>query len=138
MDIDVLRILTEIKYQKSIAGLSELLAKEAALRQEIQRLRRQAAEAQSLPVSTHSMQNIGADVIWCRWVEKATKALNLELARVLARKEALIANQRRALGRKTVADKVSSDIESKAKAARVTQSLRSTIEADVNRKLRRQ
>ncbi|WP_299684837.1 hypothetical protein [uncultured Tateyamaria sp.] len=136
--MDALRALTELKYQKSLTGLAEILAQEAKLRNEIKRLRDHAAEAQSLPVTAHSMRNIGADVIWLRWVAKATRTLNIELAQVLARKEALLANQRRALGRKTVADTLADEAHRSARADQDARVLNTSIEVDLMRRLRNQ
>lgn len=138
MDLDALRLLTDLKYQKSLAGLSQILARETQLRGDIQRLRDRAFEAQSLPVATHSMRNIGADVIWLRWVAKATRELNIELAQVLAQKEVLLANQRRALGRKTVAEGLAAQDKKRAKTEQNAAALQKSINIDLIRKMRNQ
>lgn len=133
MDLDTLHTLTELKYQKSMAGLADILARENQLRGEIQQLRDQAYEAQALPASPHSMQNIGADVIWLRWVSRTTQKLNIELAQVLARKETLLADHRRALGRKSVAGNLADDARRDAKAARDAAALKKVIDVDLMR-----
>ena len=134
MDLDTLHTLTELKYQKSMAGLADILERENQLRGEIQQLRDQAYEAQALPASPHSMQNIGADVIWLRWVSQTTQKLNIELARVLARKETLLADHRRALGRKSVAGTLADDARRDAKAARDAAALKKVIDVDLMRR----
>lgn len=138
MDLRTLQTLTELKYQKSLSGLSDILAREAKLRGELAQLRRHTVEAQSLPVAAHSMRNIGADVIWLQWVAKATRSLNIELAQVLAQKEALLANQRRALGRRTVAANLASDADTRKQAERKASALQRAIEYDVARRLQDQ
>ena len=134
MDLDTLHTLTELKYQKSMAGLADILERENQLRSEIQQLRDQAYEAQALPASPHSMQNIGADVIWLRWVSQTTQKLNIELAQVLARKETLLADHRRALGRKSVAGTLADDARRDAKAARDAAALKKVIDVDLMRR----
>ena len=138
MDLGTLQTLTELKYQKSLSGLSDILAREAKLRGELAQLRRHTVEAQSLPVAAHSMRNIGADVIWLQWVAKATRSLNIELAQVLAQKESLLANQRRALGRRTVAANLASDADTRKQAERKASALQRAIEYDVARRLQDQ
>lgn len=138
MDLRTLQTLTELKYQKSLSGLSDILAREAKLRGELAQLRRHTVEAQSLPVAAHSMRNIGADVIWLQWVAKATRSLNIELAQVLAQKESLLANQRRALGRRTVAANLASDADTRKQAERKASALQRAIEYDVARRLQDQ
>ncbi|MEL6563020.1 MAG: hypothetical protein AAFQ59_01145 [Pseudomonadota bacterium] len=138
MDLRTLQTLTELKYQKSLSGLSDILAREAKLRGELAQLRRHTVEAQSLPVAAHSMRNIGADVIWLQWVAKATRSLNIELAQVLAQKESLLANQRRALGRRTVASNLASDADTRKQAERKASALQRAIEYDVARRLQDQ
>ena len=134
MDLDTLHTLTELKYQKSMAGLADILERENQLRGEIQQLRDQAYEAQALPASPHSMQHIGADVIWLRWVSQTTQRLNIELAQVLARKETLLADHRRTLGRKSVAGTLADDARRDAKAARDAAALKKVIEVDLMRR----
>ena len=133
-DLEKLHQLTELAYAKSAAGLTDILAKEAALRADLKRLRDAAFEAQSLPVAARSMRNIGADVIWLQWVAKTTGELNLELAQVLAQKEALLARQRRALGRRDVADGLVADARKDAAAKRKKAALEAAIEFDLMRR----
>lgn len=104
MDLESLKFLTELKYTQSLSGMAEIRAKEARLRHMIERLKQQAFEAQALPADQLDMHNIGADVIWLKWVSKTVRNLNLELAQLLAQKETYLAGQRRALGRKTAAE----------------------------------
>ena len=138
MNLETLRHLTDLKYRQSLQGLSELRAREAALRDEIGKLRESAFAAQSLPVAAHSMRNIGADMIWLRWVSKATRALNLELAQVLAEKEALLSRQRRALGRKSVADGLAEKEKARARAKGQARRLAQAIDIEVTQRARRQ
>ncbi|WP_415922548.1 hypothetical protein [Tateyamaria sp. SN6-1] len=134
MDLGTLRELTELKYQQSLSGLSKILDREASLRAEISRLRALAFEAQALPASKPAMQNIGADVIWLQWVSKTTKALNIELAQVLAQKESLLASQRLALGRRSVATKLVEDNRKLKAMEKADAALSQAIEQDLMRR----
>lgn len=138
MSFEKMRLLTDLKYQQSQSALSEIIAREAKLRSEIKQLRERAFEAQSLPLAAHSMQNIGADVIWLRWVAQATQALNTELAQVLAKKETLLAIQRRALGRKTVAKNLTTKALQKKQRERSAREIKEATDIDLMRRLRDQ
>ena len=133
MEFDTLKTLTELHYQQSLSGLQRLIARESKLRADIDRLRAQAFEVQSLPADQPAMQNIGADVIWLRWVAKTTRALNIELAQVLAQKQSLLDAQKRALGRKTVAIQLAESAALEEKKNRAQAQLSASIDEAVRR-----
>ncbi|WP_299140052.1 hypothetical protein [uncultured Tateyamaria sp.] len=103
-DLDQVRLLTTLKYQKSEAAVAVLNAREAELRAELKRLRDLTVETQSQQPEHAQIRAIGADVIWLRWLGQAQRQLNIALAQVLAEKEGLMAQHRRAHGKKLVAE----------------------------------
>ncbi|MEL7091371.1 MAG: hypothetical protein AAFN94_06515 [Pseudomonadota bacterium] len=131
MDLETLQALTELKYQKSLGGLADILTKETQLRGQIDKLRQQAFETQALPADQPHMHSIGADVIWLKWVGRTISRLNVELAQVLAQKEALLAGQRRALGRKTVAEALARNAKDAHRQTCLAKSLEQAIETSV-------
>lgn len=106
MDLEQLKTLSELKYQHSQQELSGLLARENTLRSELTRLRTLTHDTQSQPPEQAQMRMIGGDVIWLKWLGQAQRNLNIELAQVLAQKEALMERHRRAHGRKMVAERL--------------------------------
>ena len=106
MDLDQLRTLSELKFQRSQQAVSGLLQRENALRAELVRLRGLAQETQTQPPEQAQMRMIGGDVIWLKWLGRAQQELNMELAQVLAKKEALAAQHRKNHGRKMVAERL--------------------------------
>ena len=131
MDMETLKMLTDLKYRQSLSELTGLMAKETELRGEIDRLRQLARDAQTLPVEQPGMQHIGADVIWLRWVSKTISALNVELAQILAQMEALRARQRHALGRKSVADALATETRKGERQERAADQLKDALEHDL-------
>lgn len=133
MDFDQLHFLTEMKFRQSQAGLAGILEEERRLRAEIARLRGLAQEARSLPADRAHMQSIGADVIWLRWVARATRDLNIQLARVLARKEGLMSQHKRAVGRNTVAEKLAAEAQKTRAAERRKSELEKVVDLSMVR-----
>lgn len=106
MDLHQLKTLSALKYQHSQQALSALLERETSLRAELERLRMLARETQAQPVEHAQMRAIGGDIIWLKWIGQAQRQLNIALAQVLAQKEGLMAQHKRAHGRKMVAEQL--------------------------------
>lgn len=122
MDLEQLKYLSELKYQHSQQALSEILQRERSLRAELLRLRSLMRETQTQPSDQAQMRMIGGDVIWMKWIAQAQRKLNIELAQVLAQKEAYMQRHRRAHGRKIMAEHLSvQDVELRRQAKRKTQ-----------------
>lgn len=102
LDLQSLRYLTELKFQGSQMKMAAICRRETELRCELQRLEALARKTQAQPMEQEEMRAIGADMIWLRWVGQAQRKLNIELAQVLARKEALNAEHRKAHGKMMV------------------------------------
>ena len=94
--------VTEAAYARRQQDLAAVLAEENRLRGELARLdgmrHAAASDAGAMP-----LQAIGADVLWQGWIGRAKTAVNLQLARTLARKEPHQAAVRQAYGKMLVA-----------------------------------
>ena len=131
MDIEALRHLSDLKYEKSVSKLRGIIAQEAKMRAKIAQLQQQARDAHALPADTPHMQNIGADVIWLKWVAKTLRALHIELAQILAQKEAFVAQNAKALGRKSVTEHLAKASTQKRRQDRAAAQLETTITTHV-------
>jgi hypothetical protein len=90
------RIL-EIKFQNGQKAFSKIVAAEGKLRSELAKLDDMAIRAEQ--ANYNKMQAIGADVVWKAWLGRTKTTLNLELAQVLAQKEAMKGRVRREYGK---------------------------------------
>lgn len=106
MDLQHLKTLSTLKYQRSQQDLSGLLKRENELRSELDRMRLLVRQTQAQDPENAQMRAIGADIIWLKWIAKVQRELNMSLAGVLAQKEAFMARHRRATGRKLVAEEL--------------------------------
>ncbi|WP_299372707.1 hypothetical protein [uncultured Tateyamaria sp.] len=109
-------MLSALKFQKRQQQLADLTARESALRAELARLRELAFETHAQPADQAQLRAIGGDVIWLRWLGQARQRLNLDLAQVLAQKEAYMAQFKREHGKKLVSEALC-DAATKEKAA---------------------
>ena len=123
--------VTETAYARQQQAFAALLAEEARLRAEIVRLdgMRHAAASDS---GTAPMQAIGADVLWQGWIARAKTALNLELARTLARKEPHQAAVRRAYGKVLVARQLQDDARRAARNGAARHALDAAISGSID------
>jgi len=106
MDLHDIQLLTELKYQNSQRKMAAIQRREHELRKELNRLKSLARYTHAQPPTQEQMRAIGADVIWLRWVGQAQERLNIELAQVLAQKEALIAQHKTAFGKMMVSQEL--------------------------------
>jgi len=131
MDLEQLEHLTELKFRKSEQAVSQLLVRENELRRELSRLRELARETHSHPPGDAQLRAIGGDVIWLRWIGQTQRALNIQLAQVLAQKERLMGEYRRAHGKKLVAEALLDAQTSEKRAAHQKHELENAIEQAV-------
>lgn len=103
-DLEHIKVLNALKFQKRQQQLADLTARESALRAELARLRALAFETHAQPADQAQLRAIGGDVIWLRWLGQARQRLNLDLAQVLAQKEAFMAQFKREHGKKLVSE----------------------------------
>ena len=90
MDLEKLQEIATLKYQQSQQALSEILKRETELRCELEHMQKLVRKTQAQDPEDAQLRSIGADIIWLKWVGKVQRELNVSLAGVLARKEALI------------------------------------------------
>lgn len=103
-DLAQMQQLVEIKYRREQESFGRLLQQESNLRASLAQLDTYMAESQS---STDTPQKaIGADVVWQAWIGRNKRALNMQLAQVLAVKERHIAQVRYAYGKVLVTDEL--------------------------------
>ena len=106
MDLEKLQEIATLKYQQSQQALSEILKRETELRNELEQMQKLVRKTQAQDPEDAQLRSIGADIIWLKWVGKVQRELNVSLAGVLARKEALMGKHRRETGRKIAAEAV--------------------------------
>lgn len=92
-------------YRAEQARLGTLLRREAELRRTLADLDRHRRDNLGLPpADLHGARAIGADILWQGWVGRSRRALNIELAQVLAQKAERMGALRQAFGRTAALD----------------------------------
>lgn len=99
MDRQLLEV-ADARYLRDRRNVAALLEEEARLRKALQRLDEQARHAGGLPTVDSTMHIVGADLLWQGWLDRSRRATNMELARVLAQKEAVMTGVRLSFGRR--------------------------------------
>lgn len=122
-------------YAREKQRLAPVLAREERLRNELARLSAHDAAARG---EQASMRAIGADLAWNAWLAKARQQLNIELAQVLALKEAHHGQIRHALARLTVAEETAAAISKTRERDRAAKSLQRAVDQIVISQLLRQ
>lgn len=133
MDLFQLQQMSDLKFRQSEQALTKLRSREAALRAELHRLQSLAYETNSLPASDTELRAIGGDVIWLKWLANSRRQLNIELAQVLAQKEALASQHRVANGKKIVSDALLEQQQASVRKKKASRSLDQAIEASLTR-----
>ena len=128
-DLVKLRSLTEFKYQVSQNDLRRLIQEEQRLRSELRSISEQA-KAVDRDTATR-MGAIGADVVWHAWVGRMREQINLELAKVLAKKERHLANARREFSRVLVTRELVEKTQQAARKEGAKAQLRKSIETSL-------
>ncbi len=91
--------VTELRFQKEYDAVRALIEEEARLRGDLAKLDRQSMAVGSGGDADQAMRTIGADILWQGWVARTRRDLNMQLARVLARKPHVMDRVRKAFGR---------------------------------------
>jgi len=100
---DDLTHLTSLIFAKAKQRHSDILAEESKLRQMLRDLSDQESQAVSI-TSDVQFQKIGADVAWSKWIDQTRLALNISLAKTLARKESSRQSLQTSFGKNEVAE----------------------------------
>ncbi|WP_299607882.1 hypothetical protein [uncultured Tateyamaria sp.] len=133
MNLFQLQQISDLKFRQSEQALTKLQSREATLRNELLRLQGLAHETNSQPASDAELRSIGGDIIWLRWLADSRRKLNIELAQVLAQKEALVARHRVANGKKIVTDALFDKQQASSKKEKADRALAKAIETSVAR-----
>lgn len=133
-DWDDIVAVTAAQYAKAQQGLAPILEEETRLRGELARLDHHDRSARDGSAETQVMRGIGADLAWNAWLARKRRQLNMELARVLARKESRLARIRHAHARREVATMTADKLTTQARARRSSKALAQAIEIDVLRR----
>ncbi len=115
--------LEKLRSLKSQIALQKIISEEVTLRTQIETLKEHRRESYSLDVSLNTMRSIGSDVLWQAWIDRTQADVNMELARTLARKEPVMRQAKRDIGKKEVAQAVERAQELEEKSAIETRSL---------------
>jgi hypothetical protein len=97
-------IIMDAQYQKEKQLLQLVVQQELALRSKVEKLQRHANDARNLGLEDNAeVRALGADIVWEKWLERARAQMNLELAKVLAKKELHLVRVRKSFGKLQVA-----------------------------------
>ena len=126
--IEELTALMEARYQRSQQPLKSITTRENQLREELEKLKLQLTSVHKHELHDHrEMHSIGADVAWEKWVEKTRKALNLELATVLAEKQKHLTSVKNSFGKFKAVETIAFQVELKTKLEAQEKQLEQTI-----------
>ena len=92
---DVLRVL----YDRESRAISSILAEEGQIRSNLTRLELQVSRNRDACASNHKLLSVGAQLVWQGWTTRTHRQLNMDLARVMAEKLAVLDRVRTAFGR---------------------------------------
>jgi len=97
--IKAITLVAALRFQADQAKLAQVQVRELALRQNLQDLVQQRrALAENAAGANDAATIAGADVQWQAWVDQRRKAINSELAQILAQKADCLAALRRSFG----------------------------------------
>lgn len=102
-DLRVLVQLAGLEHQARLRAVQSLRAEEARLRAALVAVEKARKFEDAEPDADLTRRRIGADIAWQALQDSRQRALQIDLARVLARREPLMATLRRSFGRETVA-----------------------------------
>ncbi|WP_121060622.1 hypothetical protein [Chachezhania antarctica] len=110
--------VTELLYAKERQAVAAILEEEAIIRGQLARLDRMVAQARADAEADTAYLALGADLHWNEWTVRTRRALNADLARVMARKLKVLDRLRRAFGRCDAVDRLEADRQRSVKEAR--------------------
>lgn len=114
-----LSTLLNVRYDREVAAVKNILAEETMLRQRLAELAEHEKSAQAELANDPSLRSVGADSLWQSWLGRNRSDLNMRLARTLALKHDAQARLSLAFGRKLVAEELVRAQQSKVKVDRI-------------------
>lgn len=109
-DMQRLRDVMGLAYDATQAKMQVLQRAEAELRAQITHLDQASSDAARNTKDSPALRS-NAHLLWQTWATSRRKALNMELAKLQVKKDALRGDLRLAFGRKSVSDQLHADIE---------------------------
>lgn len=126
-DLSKLSQLEELRSLKSQQELARLNKEEQTLRHQIATLNGHRTNSYSTETGLIPMRAIGADVLWQSWIDRTQMQLNLDLAKLLARKEPVQRRAARDVGRQDVVSTLARNEQSDLNHARQAKSLENML-----------
>lgn len=118
-DFALMQQLVDMKYRQQQESFSRLIVQENSLRASLAKLDAHLAESKNNTDATQKA--IGADVVWHAWIGRNKRALNMQLAQVLAIKGRHIEQVKNAYGKVLVTQELHTQVR-KADAQKLSQS----------------
>ncbi|WP_299592119.1 hypothetical protein [uncultured Tateyamaria sp.] len=131
MDLSQLQHMADLKFRQSEQAVLRLTRREVSLRTELARLQELAHATHCQSASDEELRAIGGDIIWLKWLSSSRRQLNIELAQILAQKEALMAQHYLVNGKKMVADELSKKNQLVEQGRRATSALNQAVETSL-------
>lgn len=105
--------LEQLRSLKSQKALAEITAEEARLRRQIGTLQEHRRMSHEADPGLMPMRAIGADILWQGWIDRTQSDLNMDLARVLARKAPIAKRAKKNIGRRDVVSEMKDEMQTR-------------------------
>lgn len=109
--------LEQLRSLKSQKALADITAEENRLRRQIGTLQQHRRMSHEADPDLMPMRAIGADILWQGWIDRTQADLNIDLARVLARKAPVAQRARKNIGRRDVVSEMKDRLQAEERRA---------------------
>jgi len=120
--------IAKVHYDQHQQRFTKIIQEETRLRNELARLDHFSKDQMTAPDQENSMKSIGADVLWHGWLGRTKTNINLELARILAKKDVEKIRLGRSFGKLIALQSLIESDQESHNRARSKNSLRQLIE----------
>ncbi|MEL0436610.1 hypothetical protein [Phycobacter sp. K97] len=117
--LDQMAAVTHAQYLREHARVKPVLDEEARLRGQLNKLQERVLETRVQADQDHAMKALGADLLWEGWHIRTRRELNMELAKVTARKLMAMDKLRKSFGRKTAIEDMAKAEHKRIRMARI-------------------
>lgn len=117
-DLDSIVRITDVAYQLQASALQALCNQEAHLRNELLRIDAMVRQNDLETKDLFVIQSLGADLMWQAWATRQKTQVNIRLAQIMAQKETVLQDLRRAFGRADVARRLQREATERERRAR--------------------
>ena len=104
--LDMLSKVTTAVFNAKLSELQKIQAEESALRDELRSIEEELFEKTRASQTDLALRSLGADILWQSWVGRKRAELQRQLALVMVRKAAAVAEIRTAFGKKDVVERL--------------------------------